>query len=541
MKKTLLSLALVAGAAIAFAEEGLYFHPEFYFDKMSPDGKVLATQAQGTVYFYIGENDQYLEYVASEDAVSEYYAIGVGNCISNTGVIVGSVNDGTCAYWEDGEWYSLPIEEDNKSLNMAQGITPDGSRIVGVVGRSGMSFDTELMIKPVLWERGADGEYGEYIELPYPSEDFCGRTPQYITAIAISDDGKTVVGQIVDWSGFYCYPIIYNQDSEGNWSYKTIAAGILYPTDAYFGEWPGDEPVAPDATQFMTEQEYLDAMAEYETLLAEYYRKANAFEVNLVSVMYNNSFTYNNVYISGNGKYASFTMEWVDMTDIDNLKVMSTPTYFDLAAGKMTQIEGANKMIASSIMNDGRMVIQSPAMAYGRDSYIAAADGKSYTTFYDYMAGYDASIAEWMREFSVFDVITIDGVDEYGDPNYVVIEDSIVSGSVHSNSEGTVFTAFMYDEWSDYTEYRQYSYQINLNELMSVEGVKNDATQAYVSGNMLYLQGDVEQVAIYDLRGAVVYRIDNPHNAVLLDIEAGIYVVAVTGTNGTKTMKVVVK
>ena len=589
MKKTLLTLALVAASATVFAQEGLYIFPEFYFDKMSPDGKVLATQTEGTVYMYTAENDQYYGYDASDDAVTRFYAIGVGNCISNEGTIVGGVNDATCAYWKDGEWHALPLKSHNKSLNLANGITPDGSRIVGVVGGDGMSFETCLMLEPVLWQRNADGTYDEYITLPYPATDFCGRIPQYIKAITISDDGKTVVGQIRDWSGFYNYPIIYTEDAEGNWSYKTIAAGILYPTDAYFGEWPGDEPARPDGTQFMTEeekaeylanmaayqveyeqflngeitweelseepmvidfindnarkQEYLNAMEEYETILDEYYRKANAFEANLNNIMYVKNFTFNNVYLSGNGRYAAFTIEWIDMENFDpmNVVVYSTPTSFDLEEGTMTQVEGADFHIASSIMDDGRMIIQDPYQAYGRNSYIAAADGKSFTSFYDYMAGYDASIAAWMKEFSVFDVITINGVDQYGDPNYVVVEDSIVTGSVHCNSDGTVFTSFMYDEWSDYPLYRQYTYQINLNERMAVDRIEQDATQAYVSGNVLYLQGDVREVAVYDMRGAVVCRIVNPHNAVVLDINAGIYVVAVSSANGTETIKVVVE
>jgi hypothetical protein len=75
----------------------------------------------------------------------------------------------------------------------------------------------------------------------------------------------------------------------------------------------------------------------------------------------------------------------------------------------------------------------------------------------------------------------------------------------------------------------------------AVEGVEKDATRAYVSGNVLYLQGDVREVTLYDMRGAVVCRIDNPRNAVLLDIEAGIYVVTVSSANGTETIKVVVE
>ncbi len=225
MKKSLLSLVASFMACMAIAD-GIYYHPDFYFDKMSSNGKWLATQTMGTVYIYDRDKDTYYEFIASEDAVSEYYATGIGNCWSDDGILVGSVNDVDCAYWMDEEWNELPINrEENLGLNMANGITPDGSRIVGSVGISSISIYSEQMIKPVYWDRLPDGSYDMYKELPYPAPDFCGRVPQSISAVCISDDGKTILGQIVDWSGWYIYPIVYQQQADGSWTYKTYAEG----------------------------------------------------------------------------------------------------------------------------------------------------------------------------------------------------------------------------------------------------------------------------------------------------------------------------
>ena len=251
MKKALLLFIATLMAGIGMAQVTRH-HDGFYFDKMSPNGKWMATQEQGYVYMYIQDTDEYLEYLASEDAVTEYYAIGIGNCISDEGTIVGGTNDATCAYWKDGKWTALPVKEENTALNLAHGITPDGSRIVGQVGNTGLNFYSEQMTKPVYWDRNAEGGYDTYQLLPCPTTDFCGRKPQYITAVAVSDDGKTIAGQVVDWSGFYIYPIIYTQDEAGVWSYRTVCEGVLYREGAQFAAWPGEEPLPEE---YMTEEE----------------------------------------------------------------------------------------------------------------------------------------------------------------------------------------------------------------------------------------------------------------------------------------------
>ncbi len=84
------------------------------------------------------------------------------------------------------------------------------------------------MSVPVLWIRGEDGNFGKPVELPYPTTDITGRVPQYVTAIALSDDGSTVLGQVRDYSGRIHYPIVYTNNN-GEWTYSLPAMSLVNP------------------------------------------------------------------------------------------------------------------------------------------------------------------------------------------------------------------------------------------------------------------------------------------------------------------------
>ena len=584
MKKALLTMILAIATLTAMAQVTTY-HEGFYFDKMSPNGKWLATQNLGTVFMYIQDSDTYLEYTASEDAVTEYYATGIGNCISNDGIIVGGTNDAICAYWQNEKWTPLPLKPENTALNLANGITPDGNRIVGFVGNSGLNMYSVQMIKPVYWDRNSEGSYDMYVELPQPETDFCGRIPQYVTAISISDDGKTIVGQIVDWSGFYIYPIIYTQATDGTWSYRTIDEGVLYAEGTEFMEWPGEEPEAPNGEEFMNEEElaawnaawnafwieydkfqngeideypaepnagdyikerideYKNAMREFENILNDYYRKANAFEMDLMDKMYNKCFVFNNVYVSGNGRYYTTTLESLDTSNPLNPKSVFVPQRIDLENGDtMTPIAGVTDMIASSALNDGRWIAQNPKMAYGRNSYIVSPDGNVKIPFVDYINGLSAEVGQWVKNITTFDVLVVTSYDSEGYPmDYEVVEDSIVSGSVHCNSEGTIFTSFMYDEWGENVSFREFSYTINLNNLDNVEGIRNDTEPIYIADNTLFMPCNTQHLAVYDINGRNVLQVENPGERWQLNLTPGIYIVKVTGSEDTQVSKVVVR
>lgn len=576
MKKLLLIINFIAISIFVMAQ-GVYYYPHFYYDKMSDNGLWLSEQVDGSVSIYYRADTTYWGYAPSDDYVTEYYAEGMGNCWSNTGILVGSTSDMNCAYWQNGEWHTLDINVKNIGMNSANGITLEGSRIVGSVGIAEMNLGSSQMIKPVYWDRQSDGTYGVCQDLPCPETDFCGRTPQYISAIFVSEDGKTILGQIVDWSGMYCYPIIYTQDNNGKWSYRTIDEDILYPAGTQFAEWPGDEPEAPDPTGFMTEEElaaylliyipymeeynrflngeisweelpqepdptefiitnaaaYNDAMSEYKNILNTYYQKSAVFEQVLQEAMYGTSFTFNNVMGSVNGKYYFTTLTSVDISDPLNPKQTSTPVRFETTdlTNAMTRVDGATDMIASSVMDNGTMIAQTPAFGYARNSFIVSPDGKNSTNFVSYVTDRNTWAGEKLKEFSIFDVIYSQGYDDYNNPILAIAEDSIVSGSVSCNRDGSIFSAYMFDEWSESSLanfVRQYAYQIDFNELAAVKNIidNKNSMQAYVANNTLYLSDDVEYVTLFDMQGHTIYHTPNNGPTIQLPkIAQGIYVV----------------
>ena len=587
MKKSLLVFMASLFACTMMANTvGTYYLPHTYFDKMSPNGKWLATQNIGSVVIYDRETDNFYEFYPSEDAVTEYYATGNGNCWSNTGILVGGSNDTRCGYWENGEWKDLPLQAINKSLNLANAITPDGNRIAGVVGTSGMNLNSSLMLKPVYWDRNEEGGYDAYVELPHPEVDFCGRVPQYVTALNISEDGKTILGQVRDWSGWYVYPIIYTQGSDNKWSYRTICEGVLYPEGTKFGEWPGDEPTEPDPTLYMTDENkaiylellaeynyqmqryengeigwedvpempdpkdymtdlltaYVKALNEYQIALEEYYEKAYEFDYNVHSTLNGKTFIMNSSSLSGNGKYIASTIQYAD--EEDSSFTVKYPVRINIENGKSEIVlVKAEDMQSSTAMNDGRILAMNPAMAYARNSYMVWPDTQEVVPFIEYVKSVDNGMYEWVKAFSTFDVPVYAGADENGYPEYDVVEDSLVAGSVHCNSDGTIFTSFMFDEWttpSGHDFVQQYSYQLDFTQLAGVEKVEERENLVYVKENVLYVQGEVESATIYDLRGNVMMQIENPTTQ-HLDIAAGIYLVRVVDAQATTTTKVIVR
>lgn len=240
----------------------------------SPDGFMgLSDDELGTVIIVDYKTDQmhYLEPETEEfpDGTIRFtkvYSRGMGNCLSNTGIALISTTDARSdgSYWDNGEIKKVSRPEGSENFLMLNGITADGTRICGSAG-AGMTTSDEVacMAYPVVWTRGADGEFSEFTMLPVPKYDFTGRVPQMVTAISISDDGKTIGGQVWDYFGMIAEPIVYTQDDKGEWSYRMIEP-IFYGHE--WPENPGEPPTEPDPTDFMSEaglKAYNDAINAY--------------------------------------------------------------------------------------------------------------------------------------------------------------------------------------------------------------------------------------------------------------------------------------
>lgn len=264
MKKALLfstAVAVAVGSACALEPS---IHPGKAFCGVAPDGSLAVSTLYGLIHIVNVETGQEFEYV--ED---EMISVGNGNFISNNGKVVGSKNE-VAAVWSNGSWATIASAED-AAISYAGGITRDGSRIVGSIAPAGYDGMFEgTMLVPCYWDLQSDGTYGEVNYLPCPEKDFVGRQPQYITAISVSQDGKTVIGQVQDYSGFVIQPIVYKANDKGEWDYTLLIDELYHPEGFVLPEDPGDGPSAqPEA--YMTEDElaaYLQAVQEYEEIYA---------------------------------------------------------------------------------------------------------------------------------------------------------------------------------------------------------------------------------------------------------------------------------
>lgn len=272
MKKLLLMISAVmmsVGALFAQDANAPKAYPSLVITAMSEDGNYVCGQEVMAGTLTVINRSTGESFTTANDEGMFYYSVGLGNCMSNTGIVVCSQTDACeeAGYCLNGEWYVLPKRPEDVGVALAHGITPDGSRICGQVGRASFGLEDNLMQQPVIWNRNADGTYADYVELPYPTKDFVGLMPQYVTAVAISADGKTIAGQVTCNSGFLQEPIIYREAEDGTWSYTLIHNKELFnPNDVVLPEYPGECPEYPNPSDYMTEEEieaYNVAVEEY--------------------------------------------------------------------------------------------------------------------------------------------------------------------------------------------------------------------------------------------------------------------------------------
>lgn len=244
MKKYLLIfssflLPSMAMALISNPPADILFKKNVYAYKLSPNGEWIGSMA-GDASVYNIETGEYFDYWGS--------FLGLGNCVANNGIAVGDATDSGVILINGRIIH--PESLSSFSFCDLHGITPDATRVVGIVNnpnRDGVSY------VPIVCEMDADGTLGEAVILPYPKKDFFDMTPQWSTGVWISDDGKTVIGEVVDWRGMYTAPIVYTEDENGTWSYFMPSEPLFNPEHIVVPTNPwSDEPPAPEFVDFMS-------------------------------------------------------------------------------------------------------------------------------------------------------------------------------------------------------------------------------------------------------------------------------------------------
>lgn len=570
MKKCLLLSGLIlSGTLLSNAFEAPQEFGNHSFQGISPNGRYIASSLYGTVVILDLQTGEKFEYVGDE--LSTQYSEGLGNYVSDTGVVLGATSSHTdAAYWENGQWHRLKVDSDVNN-NLACGITPDASRICGSVGVAAVSIEHDnLMLAPAYWDRLPDGSYSECHMLPYPETDFTGRTPQYITAISISRDGKTIVGQVQDCVGMLCSPIVYRQDDNGDWTYTQLLQELINPDNVVFPEYPGDGPKRPSMENYMTDEN----KAAYQAALQAYYNSGYDWSLypneedyldeagkaaydadmevfnaeNLTWSAAYNSFMdlyyslletapqtlFNAIRLSPDGSTVYTTNSTEDHSDPMSWfpKMIYTPWAVDVETGEVTDLGFGMSLQAVSVPADGVLLASNGVGATPMEGYIIA-DGKC-TPIHEYLAGFSPELKTWMDQNLTHNVETGYDPDTFDS----VFEEMIVTGMPLASADLKTVAFWNDCPWGyDYA----YGYIFDLSQFAGIDSTvsssADDVNVSFDAAGNLTVTGDVDSVALYDLSGRCVFAAAAPRGTVACPLGAGVYVARALTPAGARSFK----
>ena len=569
MKKIYISIATAMLAAQAMALDPAVY-PDFQLVGVSPDGHYAVSALMGTMNVIDLTTGKVTTFEAG-DLGATYYEKGVGNFISNTGIVLGSMfNSVNAAYLKDGEWFELPVPDPVLS-NMANGITPDGMRICGSVGLSEISLEaSSVMMAPAIWNLQENGEYSDAVMLPYPEVDFSGRVPQYVTAVSISDDGRIVAGQIGDFSGMCPEPIVYTLDDDNNWTYTLPARHLINPDHLELPEDPGDGPMGPDMADYMTAEEqeaydaavmewymtfegdypspldymspeeveaYNEAYAEYNVEYNEWFERFQAY-YDVLNEIFDSSpeYEFNSVILSGDGKRLVSSQQFSDSDSFTwPRKVEFTSAIFNLENGEVTVLDKAYNMKPMGISSSYTIV------GYTQESdptnYVAKVwpDGAEQPeTLYSYMTKANANTASWMDENMVHDISIYDWtVDES-----IVYEDIMVTGVPYTSADMSIIVTQVQNYFDPSTEAMTFSYVLPASAEVGVKAVESkDLALSTLPGAVLIVNGKASTLEVFDINGRSVFTASEASGALSTGLGAGIYVVKATDAAGKSIVR----
>lgn len=582
MNKSL--LILIAAAACGATASGTIKAPTVYpnasFQDISANGRYAVSELDGVITIY--DLQEGTQKVFSDETYENYYGLGHGKSITADGsILIGSTKaDSDAAYYNGTEWVQLNVPNATRT-NLANAITPDGKRICGSIGVHEMTISEDaLMQAPAYWDRKEDGTYGECQRLPYPETDFLGSTPQYVTAVNLSDDGKIIVGQVVDCRGGMTVPIVYTQADNGEWSYSFPTRHLFNPDNIAPVENPGEAPECPSEKSFMTEEEiaaydaameayyaqekpwegdlpypeystymteeekaeFNAAYAAWETAQAEWQEKFFAFDDYYYSILETSpSFVFNNAFLSADGKMIASSIQ-IDKPNDDPLSwspfiTVYTPTTVDVATGEFVKYDNGKSLLVTGIAADGTVLAGSELYSMPMVGYLLR-DGE-ITTLLDYLNTVSPEYGEWFKDNMTHELLTGYELNEETEEYVEIYEELTYTGNPVATPDLSVIAIWNDCPW-DETAFAM-GIVLDLTTSAGVTDVAVDDTKKTTvdaDGN-LSVADDVTAVAVYNLAGSLVATAQNPAGTVTLDLNSGLYVAKVDHANGaTEVLKV---
>lgn len=583
MKKALLlSMCLAATASFAAETE----QPKcitldgVMATRTSPDGVWLAAASYpNLIIINLATDKRYEMYV--DDPYSETnYRVSSGYCVANDGTVLGGRNMDEAGIWtpdgELGKWTLLPGTE-----NVTAGgnsITSDGKYIVGFTANPDfVDVETTVASVPVVWTRNDDGTYSEPEFLPYPDKDWTDRTPTYCLGNAISEDGKVVVGLMIDYFGTAGQPFISKKGEDGKWTTKLLFSELLNPTGEKLPPFPGsidftnptftpqaymseenaakynedfnnwvssetpDPEKMPDPLNYMSEEEkgvYEKRCAEYlewETAYQKYQDKMNEI------ANAQTSFAQNLIFMNPAGTHILATTQKAD-PDADPSSWM--PSYlkgimlYDIEKETYVESDG-NVSLSACQLNDNLDIL---ATNYNDINYVERAyiarDGKikEIQPLEDYYKTTAPEIYDFMNENMIENVI-VDMVENEDGEMLPVYDDVLISGNPCGPFDLKWLACGRINLNTDQDE----TFLLGWTKPVGVSGIEVSAFSLESVGNgNLKVNGNASEIRIFDLSGNIVFN-GNGSGIISTNLSNGLYIVkAVSESGETVVIKTVI-
>lgn len=569
MKKSLLFAVLGSLSIGSFAQPATSMVEDFYGQKMSPNGKYLLSNYYGMLQIYNNETGR-IVFDYSGDQLGGW---GLGSAVSDAGVAVGSNDMEQAIIIIDNKMVIPDWKDETITSSNFHSISADATRVCGYT-----TGGSTLYALPIVADITPTGEITKWQVLPHPDKDFLGREPQHITAVEMSADGKIILGQIVDWTGFVQYPIIYTEGADGKWSYTLPSEKDLNPNNIELPYCPAEGPTGPNYEDFMTAeqiekynaayQEYIDsgynedllpklgnfmtpeqaeaynvAVAEYNKLADEYNKQLSAYYEAFDNILDSSlNFTFNQMAMTADGK------KFVCSAEIGGEDFYSPTTYiayeFNIADGTYGPINSTLNLITTDINDNGTIFAATPVAmgAMPPQAYVKPADASDFVSIEKYLETNNPEMSKW-----VVDNLTGYNIEIGFDPDTYepIMGDYLFSGQPISNADGTVIAgntkSYAFHPTATILTYVLNGVKTSGGGSAAIDGINSDSDLVITSskGGLIIVDGECSALTVYDLSGRTVFSSTSVGNCVDTGLTTGIYIVKAIGANGsTATAKV---
>lgn len=533
MKNLLLPCALAVAATAAAFEPTII--PQSAIYGFSPDNRIAVSEYYGSLFIF--DLQKYPEaaptiYSESADGLTTY-TLGMGSSISDKFICTSRGKLGS-AVWsyrytaEDaltGRFLPINSKESGLGMGMPNAVTPDSKRICGNVV-TGIEFGVDvdgMMVAPCIWDY--NGKSFARTTLPTPMTDHTGLSPMYSTALDISDDGKTIIGQTVSNNGFLKEYIIYTLNDEGNWTARKPFADLVNPNHIEIPALPeGPSPAVVIPESYMTEEQaaaYYAAMDEwnangaiedqmpnpgvymYADSIVKYNEAAQKF--NDWNLQYREfektdsiireesiSFVFNQGRISPNGKYLASSVESGYYVADGYFVGTQLPFLYDIENDKILLNGGDKQVLITAVGNDGTLVgyERRDDVEYG---CVLPAGATEWVPLEQWVVERNPELAQWVEENWKHEVQVIIDPDE----DITEFQEMYITGMPFMSRDFSMVSTIAYTFWDGApAEYANAycSYLVPLGEFNSISEVSAEAKPAGSD-------------ATYNLQGI---RVDNP-------------------------------